>query len=51
MDKTIHLQENQQGIRLLMVGAFPLLQESWMNTKEKETKESYKRDTRKHQKS
>ncbi len=33
MDKTIQLQESQQGVRLLMVGAFPLLQESWMNTK------------------
>ncbi len=44
MDKTIDLNANQQGIRLLMVGTFPLLQESWMQSK-KETSNSSKKFT------
>ncbi len=45
MDKTIDLQANQQGIRLLMVGTFPLLQESWMQSKKETTNSSKKYTT------
>jgi len=42
MDKTIDLQASQQGIRLLMVGTFPLLQESWMQSKKEASNSSKK---------
>ncbi len=42
MDKTIELKANPQGIRLLMVGTFPLMQENWMQSKKNDSNSSKK---------